>query len=146
MLVEVNPRDTSQRCSCCGYTAKENRVSQALFRCQACGYEENADINAANNIKTVGQTGMACSANRISGRQQGFFVTFGDGISRLIKSPYSQHLKVSYLIPLPFDTLDSINMVLHCPIIPLYYNSILIAIEIMNYLPVYLILKLHCNY
>ncbi len=70
MLDEVNPRHTSQRCSCCGYTAKENRVSQALFRCHVCGYEENADVNAAKNIKTVGQTGMACEANRISGRQQ----------------------------------------------------------------------------
>ena len=27
MLVEVNPRYTSQQCSCCGHTAKENRVS-----------------------------------------------------------------------------------------------------------------------
>jgi putative transposase len=70
MLVEVNPRHTSQRCSSCGHTAKENRSSQVLFRCLACGYEQNADINAANNIKTVGQTGMACEANRISGRQQ----------------------------------------------------------------------------
>lgn len=67
-------------------------------------------------------------------------------LSRLIKSPYSQYLKVSYLIPLPFDTLDSINMPLHWPIIPLYYNSIFIAIEIMNYLPVYLKLRLHYNY
>ena len=75
-----------------------------------------------------------------------FFVTFGDGISRLIKSPYSQHLKVSYLIPLPFDTLYSINMPLNWPIIPMNYNSILIAIEIMVYLPVYLILKLHYYY
>lgn len=70
MLVEVNPRHTSQRCSCCGHTVKENRTSQALFRCQACGYEENADINAANNILTVGQTGMICQANHIRGRQQ----------------------------------------------------------------------------
>ena len=69
-LVEVNPRHTSQRCSCCGYTAKENRASQAVFKCLACGYEENADINAAKNIKTVGQTGLVCVANRVSGRQQ----------------------------------------------------------------------------
>ncbi|MEN8227586.1 MAG: transposase [Bacteroidota bacterium] len=69
MLVEVNPRHTSQRCSCCDYTAKENRISQALFRCQVCGHEENADINAAKNVLTVGQTGMACQANRISDRQ-----------------------------------------------------------------------------
>jgi putative transposase len=70
MLVEVNPRHTSQRCSCCGYTEKENRVSRDVFRCQECGQEENADINAAKNILTVGQTGIACQANRSSGRQQ----------------------------------------------------------------------------
>jgi putative transposase len=70
MLVEVNPRHTSQQCSCCGHTAKENRVSQAVFFCQVCGHEEHADVNAAKNILTVGQTGIACQANRISGRQQ----------------------------------------------------------------------------
>ena len=70
MLVEVNPRHTSQRCSSCGHTAKENRESQAVFKCLACGYEANADVNAAKNILTVGQTGLACEANRISGRQQ----------------------------------------------------------------------------
>ena len=70
ILVEVNYRYTSQTCSCCGHTAKENRKSQAIFRCSACGYEDNADVNAAMNILTVGQTGMACGANRISDRQQ----------------------------------------------------------------------------
>ena len=70
MLAEVNPRHTSQRCSSCGYTAKENRASQDVFRCLTCGHEEHADINAAKNILTVGQTGMACQANYISGRQQ----------------------------------------------------------------------------
>ena len=70
MLVEVNPRHTSLRCSCCEHTAKKNRVSQDVFRCQVCGHEENADVNAAKNILTVGQTGMACKANRISSRQQ----------------------------------------------------------------------------
>ena len=69
-LVEVDSRYTSQRCSGCGYTAKENRPSQAVFRCLACGYEENADINAAKNILTVGRTGKACRANRMNGRQQ----------------------------------------------------------------------------
>jgi len=71
MLVEVNPRHTSQKCSYCGHTAKKSRPTQAEFKCIDCGYEENADVNAAKNILTVGQTGMACSqANRISGRQQ----------------------------------------------------------------------------
>ena len=69
-LVEVEYRHTSQMCSCCGHTSKENRKTQAVFRCLACGHEDNADVNAAKNILTVGQTGMACEANRISGRQQ----------------------------------------------------------------------------
>jgi putative transposase len=69
-LAEVDYRHTSQTCSCCGHTAKENRPTQAEFECLACGHKENADLNAARNILTVGQTGMACPANRISGRQQ----------------------------------------------------------------------------
>ena len=69
-LVEVESRYSSQRCSCCGYTSKENRRSQAVFVCLACGYEQHADVNAARNILTVGQTGMACGSNRISGRKQ----------------------------------------------------------------------------
>ena len=69
-LIEVNPRYTSQMCSCCGHVAKENRQSQAIFKCQVCGYETNADVNAAKNIITVGQTGLACGSNRISGRKQ----------------------------------------------------------------------------
>lgn len=69
-LLEVDFRYTSQQCSKCGYTSKENRRSQAEFVCLACGYEHHADVNAARNILTVGQTGMACRANRNSGRQQ----------------------------------------------------------------------------
>ena len=69
-LVEVDSRHTSQRCSCCSHKSKENRPSQAVFRCLACGYEENADVNAAKNILTAGQEGLVCEANRVSDRQQ----------------------------------------------------------------------------
>ena len=41
---------TSQRCSACGHVARENRESQAAFRCLACGFTGNADVNAARNI------------------------------------------------------------------------------------------------
>jgi putative transposase len=42
---------TSQRCSHCGYVAPENRKSQAVFQCVACGAgPRNADVNAARNI------------------------------------------------------------------------------------------------
>ena len=47
---KVNPAFTSQRCSACGHIAPESRKSQALFRCVACTYTENADVNAAKNI------------------------------------------------------------------------------------------------
>jgi transposase len=46
----VNPAWTSQRCNHCGHICKENRESQAVFRCVKCGHCDNADINAAKNI------------------------------------------------------------------------------------------------
>ena len=61
-LVEVDYRHTSQRCSRCRFTVRENRPAQALFRCLICGHEENADVNAAKNILTAGRAGMACAS------------------------------------------------------------------------------------
>ena len=49
-VVQVNPQYTSQRCSTCGFTVRENRPSQDTFCCQSCGYENHADYNAAKNI------------------------------------------------------------------------------------------------
>ena len=49
-LHTVDPRDTARTCSQCGHCAKANRKSQACFVCQACGYTDNADRNAAINI------------------------------------------------------------------------------------------------
>jgi putative transposase len=46
----VNPAYTSQRCSACGYTDPKSRESQAAFRCTACAFSLNADVNAAKNI------------------------------------------------------------------------------------------------
>jgi putative transposase len=47
----VPPAYTSQRCSHCGHVAPENRKSQAVFQCVACGAGPcNADVNAARNI------------------------------------------------------------------------------------------------
>ena len=46
----VPPAYTSQRCSACGRVDGRSRESQARFRCTACGYAGNADVNAARNI------------------------------------------------------------------------------------------------
>jgi IS605 OrfB family transposase len=50
-VLVVDPRDMSRRCSGCGYVEKGNRVSQSVFRCRSCGHAENADLNAAENIR-----------------------------------------------------------------------------------------------
>jgi transposase len=47
---KISPAFTSQRCSACGHVAADSRESQALFRCTACGFTSNADVNAASNI------------------------------------------------------------------------------------------------
>ncbi|ECO1035943.1 IS200/IS605 family element transposase accessory protein TnpB [Salmonella enterica subsp. enterica serovar Newport] len=64
----VPPAYTSQRCACCGYAAKENRLSQSKFRCQACGYIANADVNGARNILAAGHAVLACGGRVQSDR------------------------------------------------------------------------------
>jgi putative transposase len=67
----VPPAYTSQRCSHCGHVAPENRKSQAVFQCVACGDGAcNADVNAARNIAAGravtarGDLGASRSVNR----------------------------------------------------------------------------------
>lgn len=48
----IDPRYTSQRCSKCGYIHPDNRKEQKSFKCLKCGFETNADYNAARNIAT----------------------------------------------------------------------------------------------
>ncbi len=52
-VVKVNPKNTSQICSCCdAYVPKDLEVR--LHQCNSCGYIEDRDVNAAINIKRVG--------------------------------------------------------------------------------------------
>jgi IS605 OrfB family transposase len=55
IVVEVNPRHTSQMCNICGYIDKSNREG-LNFKCRKCGYELNADLNAARNIAVLGMS------------------------------------------------------------------------------------------
>jgi putative transposase len=54
VVLEVDPRFTSQRCSRCGHVAAGNRVIQAEFKCLSCGHTAHADVNAAINILRAG--------------------------------------------------------------------------------------------
>lgn len=47
----VHSSYTSKMCPICGCIEDENRPSQEEFSCIGCGHEENADVNAAVNIR-----------------------------------------------------------------------------------------------
>ena len=49
-LWQAPARNSSRECQACGQTHAESRESQTVFRCVACGHEQNADLNAANVI------------------------------------------------------------------------------------------------
>jgi len=49
-VIEIDPKYTSQKCSCCGHISKENRKSQSRFKCIKCDFKLNADLNASINI------------------------------------------------------------------------------------------------
>ncbi len=61
-MIFVNPAYTSQTCSRCGYVAKGNRESQAVFSCKHCEYTANADTNAASNILKRGLDALDATA------------------------------------------------------------------------------------
>lgn len=60
-LVRVDPKYTSQTCSCCGHISKENRLTQAKFVCVSCNTEFNADYNASVNILNAAGTAVKAS-------------------------------------------------------------------------------------
>jgi IS605 OrfB family transposase len=49
-VVYIEPAYTSKRCSSCGFIDTDNRLDQAHFKCLKCGFNENADYNASQNI------------------------------------------------------------------------------------------------
>ena len=53
-LVAVAPQNTSRQCPICRHTHADNRKTQSLFLCTACGHSENADRVAAKNIRERG--------------------------------------------------------------------------------------------
>lgn len=52
-VYKVDANNTSQKCSLCGYTNKENRKKQENFKCMKCGFTTNADYNASINISRL---------------------------------------------------------------------------------------------
>ena len=46
---------SSKTCSCCGNIDKTLKLSDRIYKCKICGYEEDRDINAAKNLRVYGQ-------------------------------------------------------------------------------------------
>ena len=63
-MIKVNPAYTSQKCSNCGHTCKENRLTQSIFKCVSCNFEQNADKNACYNIKKAGTSAINANLNQ----------------------------------------------------------------------------------
>ena len=55
-FVPVAAPYTSRTCPKCGSTDKRNRLSRDIFRCTDCGHTNDADVNAAENIRRRGST------------------------------------------------------------------------------------------
>ena len=61
-VAKVNPAYTSQTCPSCGHCEKENRPTQAEFKCRQCGYTNNADVVGAINVLNRGRTAPSMPA------------------------------------------------------------------------------------
>jgi putative transposase len=55
----VNPKNTSRRCSRCGFVDKKNRKSRDEFFCLNCSLALDADFNASLNIGKIADIGEA---------------------------------------------------------------------------------------
>ena len=62
-VIEVNPRNTTKTCSCCG-AIKDMSITQRMYNCE-CGNSLDRDINSARNILAQG-LGIAESENIVS--------------------------------------------------------------------------------
>ena len=83
----------------CGHIDKNNRKTQALFKCVACGYENNADLAAAINIEARGH-------RVLSGEKQDFFACGGGRKRAMAAKPTS----IPLLKQEPAKTLEGIPL------------------------------------
>jgi putative transposase len=69
LVIEVNPKHTSQQCSVCGHTDKQNRKGEK-FACVECGHIQDADNQAAINIAKRGIEQLNLSLSKLLGVTQ----------------------------------------------------------------------------
>jgi putative transposase len=72
LFVKVNPQYTSQECSQCGNIDKANRPKQDRFKCTACGYETNPDIQASKTILKRGLQSFGLGTSLVDLKHKAF--------------------------------------------------------------------------
>ena len=87
VMFKVPAAYTSQACPACGHTHPSNRKSQSQFVCESCGYSDNADRNAAINIKQQAIKLITHSGTELSKR--GVLTTSLDTGQGAIRKPKS---------------------------------------------------------
>jgi putative transposase len=80
IVLNVNPKYTSQTCSVCGHQEKANRNGN-IFKCKKCGFELHSDLNAARNIANLGKSEI----RRLSVNQP---IVASDETKKLVKDSY----------------------------------------------------------
>ncbi|MGK7925054.1 MAG: zinc ribbon domain-containing protein [Spirulina sp.] len=69
LVLEVDPKHSSQECSHCGYISPNNR-DREKFLCESCGYHDDADIQASVNILHRGLKTLRCDPAEVSSAKE----------------------------------------------------------------------------
>jgi len=72
LFVKVNPQYTSQECSQCGNIDISNRPKQDRFKCTACGFETNPDIQASQTILKRGLESFGLGTSLVDLKHKAF--------------------------------------------------------------------------
>jgi len=64
---------STKRCSSCGVVKESMSLSERVFRCESCGFVEDRDVNAAENLRQVAvsctETENACGDGKLQTRE-----------------------------------------------------------------------------
>lgn len=66
MVLEIDPKYSSQECSCCGYISPTNRDKEK-FLCEACGNLDDADFDASKVIAARGAKVLGLKLDAVRG-------------------------------------------------------------------------------
>ncbi len=80
-VVYVDPRYTSQKCSCCKTSDKENR-KKSKYHCKGCNFQLHADWNAAINIRDTYILSSTPTASEEQAAVNQPYVTIGNNQSQ----------------------------------------------------------------